>query len=85
MSAAMGWRHGVGVIGEPAPGAPALAPSVAWPPPRSEMVVAFTVLGEAKPAGSKTSGVAYKGGKPMMKDGKIVTFTKDSSGSAGKA
>lgn len=75
----------VDVVPAPRPAAPAMAPLIAWPPPRAELALAFTVLGEAKPAGSKTSGVAYKGGKPMTKNGKIVTFTKDSSGAKGKA
>lgn len=49
----------------------------------------FTVLGHPSPAGSKTSGVAYRKGPdgkpvPVTKNGKIVTFTKDSSGQAGK-
>lgn len=69
----------------PEPETPALEGAGAWPPPAAEQVLEFTVLGEAKPAGSKTSGVAYKGGKPLTKNGKIVTFTKDSSGAPGKA
>lgn len=62
-----------------------------WPPVYAELVVAFVVVGEAKPAGSKTSGVAYRKDKatgrpvPVTKDGKIQTFTKDSSGAAGKS
>jgi Holliday junction resolvase RusA-like endonuclease len=63
---------------------------VEWPPPGAELVVEMVVLGEPKPAGSKTSGVAYRRGpdgkpEPVRKNGKIVTFTKDSSGAPGKA
>jgi Holliday junction resolvase RusA-like endonuclease len=46
-------------------------------------------LGDPKPAGSKVSGVAYRKGEdgqrePVTRGGKIVTFTKDSSGQRGK-
>lgn len=57
--------------------------------PDGDPLVEFRVLGDPKPAGSKVSGVAYRrgedGGKvPVTRNGKIVTFTKDSSGDAGK-
>jgi Holliday junction resolvase RusA-like endonuclease len=60
--------------------------------PRPDRPPDLTVraLGTPKPAGSKTSGVAYrkdsKGRRvPVTKpDGKLVTFVKDSSGEAGK-
>jgi Holliday junction resolvase RusA-like endonuclease len=62
-----------------------------WPPEVAEHVVTFVVLGEPKPAGSKTSGVAYKTNKKTGKkeparkpDGRIKTFTKDSAGTPGK-
>lgn len=54
-------------------------------------MIQFTVVGQARPAGSKVSGVAYRkdaSGKsvPVTKDdGRIVTFTKDSSGDKGAA
>lgn len=54
------------------------------------MEIAFTVHGEAKPAGSKVSGVIFRkgpGGKkvPVYRDnGSPMTFTKDTSGAAGK-
>ena len=51
-------------------------------------VVELRVYGDPKPAGSKVSGVAYRregeGRVPVTRNGKIVTFTKDSSGDAGK-
>ena len=51
-------------------------------------VVELRVYGDPKPAGSKVSGVAYRregGGRvPVTRNGKIVTFTKDSSGNAGR-
>lgn len=58
--------------------------------PLGPPVVELRVYGDPKPAGSKVSGVAYRkgegGGKvPVMRNGKIVTFTKDSSGDKGKA
>lgn len=60
-----------------------------WPPGNAEHVVTFMVPGDPKPAGSKVSGVAYRktitGNKvPVERNGKIVTFTKDQSGTAGK-
>jgi crossover junction endodeoxyribonuclease RusA len=60
-----------------------------WPPEDAVEAVTFVVAGEPKPAGSKTSGVAYRKGitgkpVPVTKNGKIVTFTKDDSGKAGK-
>lgn len=68
-----------------------MLPVEGWPPPHAELVCEFVVIGEAKPAGSKTSGVAYRKDKrtgkpvPVKRNGKIATFTKDSSGAAGKS
>lgn len=61
-----------------------------WPPPHAVLVCEFVVIGEAKPAGSKTSGVATRmvGGKrvPIIgPSGMPKTFTKDSSGAKGKS
>lgn len=59
--------------------------------PDREPDLAFRVVGEVGTAGSKVSGVAYRKGPdgkkiPIIKDnGKIQTFTKDSSGAKGKA
>lgn len=58
--------------------------------PEREPDIAFTVHGQARPAGSKNSGVAYRNGpdgKPVpvtRANGSIVTFTKDSSGAKGE-
>lgn len=58
------------------------------PRPSSSPLVVVRVVGEPKPAGSKVSGVRYRrdlnGTKiPVVKDGRITTFTKDTSGLAG--
>lgn len=57
--------------------------------PLGPAVVSLRVYGEPKPAGSKVSGVAYRKGEdgrrvPVERNGKIMTFTKDSSGQAGE-
>lgn len=62
-----------------------------WPPEGAEQVLEFVVLGPPKPAGSKSSGVATRWDPvaqkrvPVKKDGRFVTFTKDSAGAAGKS
>lgn len=62
-----------------------------WPPPYAELVCEFVIVGEPKPAGSKTSGVATRKDKKTGRRVPIIgpsglpkTFTKDSSGKAGK-
>lgn len=62
-----------------------------WPPPGAEPVVSFRVAGEPKPAGSKDTGVATRWDATLKRrvpvyhpDGRVKTFTKDSSGQPGK-
>jgi Holliday junction resolvase RusA-like endonuclease len=68
-----------------------MLPVAAWPPAFAVLVAEFVVIGEPKPAGSKTSGVATRmvGGRrvPIInpKTGLPKTFTKDSSGKAGES
>lgn len=57
--------------------------------PDGPPVVELRVYGEAKPAGSKGSGVSYRKDEtgqrvPVTRNGKIVTFVKDTSGKPGK-
>ncbi len=57
----------------------------------SDLLLAFVVPGQARPAGSKVSGAVYRkgaDGRPVPvtnPNGRVKTFTKDSSGEAGAA
>lgn len=47
-------------------------------------VLSFSVDGTAKPAGSKSAIAIMKNGKPVMKNGRVLTSVVDSSGQKGK-
>lgn len=59
-------------------------------PAGTDHAITFTAWGDAKPAGSKVSGVAMRKNpttgkkEPVMRGGRYVTFTKDDVGAAGK-
>ena len=57
--------------------------------PAGDPVVTLRVAGEPKPAGSKSAHVMYQKGEsgartPVTKDGRVVTYVMDTSGSKGK-
>jgi Holliday junction resolvase RusA-like endonuclease len=73
-----------------------MLPVEQWPPRHAELVAEFVVIGDAKPAGSKSAGVVYRTSKetgkrepvkvPKKGGGeRILVAVKDSSGAAGKS
>lgn len=42
----------------------------------------ITVYGIAEPAGSKTAGVVYRKGRPVLKNGRVLTFVRDANAKA---